>query len=864
MKSLEKRLKKVRTNYVQSINSKEINTYLKIISVNLSYLIKTDKSIIQIENDNGKYENAYDLITSIENNNNDQILFLALITFHHKQGSVVECTFPSKEDIISSEKLNSLIDENNEKINSKELVLDCIFNNLINYCLTDGIHLKDNDSNFFFIHDFPKILYCFSYYIQKSTDNNENKIEDDFQENIRGCIQKSICIISTLPLFGNIITYENYYTHLSTQMTLYMNQKSLNDKSVLIEIYNKLNNEFYKEKKWLFNLRKAFCILKDDLLIILKLIILEKRIIIFSQIPSNVSLLIMTLLSFFPGNYSNGKLNYDEQNGVPFKIFHEKYLIYPLFTLFDLDKLLEKIKNNNEINFLIGTTNNLVMNNKKLNYSCLINVDEPKIQYGENLNESIKILNGREHKILLNIYELINQKTIEHMNSLPSTHHSNNFVNIINKGIKNDEPWIINYDNGKNTKTFYLILKNIRFYYQRILYDISYLIYEMGIKINDPYKKLIFFHKIIKDNFIKSISPEETDNVIDNNNSNDDKEEGNLPHLEEFIADPFSYVLHTILPIKIDNLYPNSEKNKTVLEKKRESILSKVNNLAFLSEWTNKRNFKKWYCSYKEQIMFYSSLNTKTAITSLYDYDDNLYKGSMLLGRKNGTGEFFYKKENMIYSGEYKNDLREGYGKLISNDGTYLYAGDWLNNQMEGNGVLHSAKLGNYKGQFHKDYFEGKGHLVDLNNNIYEGMFHHGLKKGKGELILNNGNIYIGEFKNNKYNGKGKIKDLKGNIVQEGAFKDGIFVKFRKVSDYKSEKSLKDNISIISKDTFLNLKANTLHDNEEIKLNVNQQNDSNDEDEEKIMEEDYKKKEEKEKENEKEKEKEKEKENIKE
>lgn len=60
-------------------------------------------------------------------------------------------------------------------------------------------------------------------------------------------------------------------------MNLYMNQKSLNDKSALIDIYNKLEKEFHQEQKWMFNLRKAFSILKNDLLIILKLILLEKE-----------------------------------------------------------------------------------------------------------------------------------------------------------------------------------------------------------------------------------------------------------------------------------------------------------------------------------------------------------------------------------------------------------------------------------------------------------------------------------------------------------------------------------------------------------------------------------------------------------
>ena len=47
------------------------------------------------------------------------------------------------------------------------MVLDFILNKLINYCLIDGIHLVDTDSSFFIIHELPKVLYCFTYYIQK-------------------------------------------------------------------------------------------------------------------------------------------------------------------------------------------------------------------------------------------------------------------------------------------------------------------------------------------------------------------------------------------------------------------------------------------------------------------------------------------------------------------------------------------------------------------------------------------------------------------------------------------------------------------------------------------------------------------------
>ena len=823
MKNLGKKFKKVRSNVVQSMNIKEITTYLKTISENLSNLIKKDKDTIMKENNNGKYENAFDLINAKENNNNDQILFLALITFHHKQGGVVECTFPPKEKIISSGKLDELVDKNNEKINSKELVLDFILNILVNNCLIDGIHLVDTDSNFFFIHDLNKIIYCLSYYVQKKTDDKENIIEDDFQENIRGCIQKSICIVSTLPLFGNMLTYENYYTHLSTQMNLYMNQKSLNDKSALIDIYNKLEKEFHQEQKWMFNLRKAFSILKNDLLIILKLILLEKRIIVFSQIPSNVSLVIMTFLSFL---LSNGKSCFEEQNGTPLKLFHQNYLIYPLFTLFDLDPLLEKIKNNNNINFIIGTTNNLIATNKKLNYSCLINIDEQKVQYGECLNDSIKIINGKEHKFLVKINELLNQCI--------TNENSNNNQNI--KKCKIDEPWIIEYGNGKISKLFDSVKKNILVYYVRILYDISYIISEMKNKYeNDPYEKILNIHKTINQNYHKSISQDE--NIINDQNENNNiikkAEKETLPQLEEILADPFPYVIYTVLPIKFDSLnsFSNSDKNKSILDKKRESILIKVNNLAAVSEWTKTRNFKKWFCSYKEQIIYHSTLNTKEAHTFLYDINDNYYKGTMLLGRRNGTGEFYYKKEEMTYKGEYKDDLRNGHGKLSSKNGKYYYLGDWFKNKMQGNGIYYSYKIGNYTGQFYQGYFEGKGVLTDLENNVYKGMFHKGRKKGKGEIRFNNGDIFKGEFKNNKYNGKGVLMDSKGNILKEGEFKDGNCIKFKKVSN-KEVKPSKEDMPRKSKESSKSLVLIPLNENEDDRFNYNQQNSSIDENEE--------------------------------
>ena len=796
--------KNLKTNVEQQINNKDINFYLKNFSENLSTLIKKDKSLIVEENNSGKYSNAYDSIFNEDNKyNNNHILFYGLITFHHKLGGIIECTFPPKEQIIFKEELKSLVD--NEKFKTPESIVDYIFNNLVNYCLIDGIHLKNNDTNFFFIHDFKKPLYCLSYYIQKKTDNKENKIEDNFQENIRGCIQKSICIVSTLPLFGNINVYQNYYINLSNQMIKYMNQKSLNDKNVLNDIYDKLLSEFDSNKKLALNLRKAILLLKDDILIILKLLLLEKRVIIFSQIPSNASLLLMTLLSFLPGNYLNGRTKFDIQNGTPFEIFHGNYLIYPLFTLFDLDPLLEKIKQNKEINYLIGTTNKLIIENENLNYCCLINIDKQKVKYSKEVNDDIKHINSSENKILKSIYELIN-----------SNNNSDEKINGIKKN-KLNESWIVNLKDENDKKEFYSIKKYILSYYLKIIFDISYIIEEIRKNINgDTYgPKLKNFYENIQLNYLKAT----TQNLYCTKEKNDKdifQKEDILPVVTNIISDPITYTISSIIPIKLNN---SQTLKKTSLEKKRESILSKINILSFISTWIKTKNFKKWFCVYDNQIINYSTLNIQGELkVSLYDYDDNLYKGPMILGKKEGIGKYDYKSLKMIYNGNFKNDLREGNGSLTSYDEKFYYEGNWLNNKMEGKGILYSSQLGQYSGNFHNDYFEGFGSLIDTKENIYEGNFHKGEKNGEGVFKLSDGTSYVGMFKNDKYHGKGILKDSKGNVILEGEFKYGSLYKPKK-SHNKKEKNYeiqnyKDNEQIKNKKNSKRKSLNPLTENE--------------------------------------------------
>ena len=57
-------------------------------------------------------------------------------------------------------------------------------------------------------------------------------MKEDEQENTRDYIQKAMCIVSKVPLFGQMAS------KLSVTMLAYFNQESLKDKKIIEELYS--------------------------------------------------------------------------------------------------------------------------------------------------------------------------------------------------------------------------------------------------------------------------------------------------------------------------------------------------------------------------------------------------------------------------------------------------------------------------------------------------------------------------------------------------------------------------------------------------------------------------------------------------
>jgi len=185
----------------------------------------------------------------------------------------------------------------------------------------------------------------------------------------RGYVQKSVLVLSKVPLFNYILVKLNITTHV------YFNQKNFQETLILEEFYNNANTHSvdkltYTDFITTNNYLEKFCkFLGSNLLTLLKAIMLEKKIVVFSEKSSTVSQFIISILSLFPGCVL---FKFDQNEvvkaystsinklGFPLKLFNKKTQLLPSASIRDLKKL-EKLNG-----YFIGTTNLFFMQNTTL------------------------------------------------------------------------------------------------------------------------------------------------------------------------------------------------------------------------------------------------------------------------------------------------------------------------------------------------------------------------------------------------------------------------------------------------------------------------------------------------------------------
>ena len=624
------------------------------------------------------------------------ILLIALISFHHKKGSIIEYSYPPKELINKNSNISYLIENRNITI---EKFVEDLLQQLTYICLPDGVHCTKSDTQFFIIQDYNYPLYGISCYEQIKSER------DDTIENTRHFIQKSICILSILPLYSPL------YAKLSITVETFFNQTSLKDKNIINELYQNFfldgeTNFRVDEMNFVFASRKLICFTKEKIFLILKMILLEKKILIFSNISGNVCSFLYNLLALFPGqilfNLKSGKdiINYLKNlkmYGLPLKIFHENYKIYPLVSLFEI----EQIEQQKNVNYIMGTTNQLILNetieNKKVD--LIINIDSMKIIPFFNRNENNNKFDINEKK---EIYEdTKNEKEI--YNSIINKLNENNF-NYSNTN------WLNSNEVDDEIDEF--IKNEFKKYFKDLLIELS-----------------LCLNIVNKNNIVKLLTIPKTDIL-----------------LTQSILD------EKAIKILFKKLIPNS------------------NYMLFLYLFSKTKSFDYWLKEHNENLFYLSQNIISDKKITVYLEDGNIYLGYLKNGLFDGDGTLSSNDNKYLYNGEFKDGLKHGAGQLITEKIKYngkfendqfsgnrgilcdekgnIYEGDFLNGKFEGYGHYKMSNGDNYIGEFKNGLFEGKGQLTDKKGNVFDGNFIKGKKDGFGVIITNKGEKIEGKYKN--------------------------------------------------------------------------------------------------------------------
>jgi len=662
-------------------------------------------------NQNGKYSSISNNNKSLQNNINSQkyniniiqknksfyyydpfpslqspILLIALISFHHKKGSIIEYSFPPKESLHKNSNISYLIEHKNISI---EKFVEDLFQKLTYICLPDGIHCTKSDTQFFIIQDYNYPLYGISCYEQIKSQR------DDTIENTRNFIQKSLCILTIIPLYSPL------YAKLSVTLETFFNQTSLKDKNIINDLYQNFfldgeTNFRLDEMNFVFASRKLLCFTKEKIFLILKMILLEKRILIFSNISGNVCSFLYNLLVLNPGqilfNLKNGNdiknyLKHLKFYGLPLKIFHENYKIYPLVSLYEIDQI-EQEKN---VNYIMGTTNQLIWNEtfEKKKVDLMINIDKMEIiPFYKKDNKEIFEYNKEEKDIFANIENKLNDNNVTYNNT-----------NWLNSNEIDDE--IDDFIRNEFVKYFKDILIKLSLI-QNLINKNNIVRYLNITKIDNLYSQSILDEKAIK-SILKKLIP----------NPN------NISFLLLFSkTKSFQYWLSDVS----ENLfylspYITSDKSITIFLEDGNTYIGTLNKGLF------------------------DGFGTLSSLDNKY-----LYTGEWKDGLKHGKGQLI--TEKIKYSGKFENDVFSGNKGVLCDEKGNIYEGDFVNGKFEGYGHYKMSNGDNYIGQFKNGYFEGKGQLTDKKGNVFNGNFVKGQKDGFGLIVKSNGETIEGKYKN--------------------------------------------------------------------------------------------------------------------
>ncbi|XP_033841983.1 late secretory pathway protein AVL9 homolog isoform X2 [Periophthalmus magnuspinnatus] len=217
------------------------------------------------------------------------VLHIVVVGFHHKKGCQVEFSYPPL--VPDGEHDSGLIPDE--------------WKYLPFLALPDGAHNYQEDTVYFHLPPLSadqKCVYGVSCYRQIEAKALKVRQADVTRETV----QKSVCVLSRVPLYGLLQAKLQLITHA------YFEEKDFSQISILKELYDHMNSSLrgsaLEGSQVYLGLSPRDLILhfQHKVLILFKLILLEKKVLFYVSPVNRLVGALMTVLSLFPGLVEHG------------------------------------------------------------------------------------------------------------------------------------------------------------------------------------------------------------------------------------------------------------------------------------------------------------------------------------------------------------------------------------------------------------------------------------------------------------------------------------------------------------------------------------------------------------------------------
>ncbi|KAG0237117.1 late secretory pathway protein avl9 [Actinomortierella wolfii] len=350
------------------------------------------------------------------------ILHIIVVGFHHAHGPIVEYAYPPFPGQEPRTQLQRL------EVPDEWSLLPFL-------ALPDGSHQSDEDFTYFHLpppadrKDVATTLFGISCNRQILTKDLLVK-SDEFT---RSSVQKAVIVLATQPIFGVL------RQRLGVVTAAWFGQRDFSQTDILMQFYDSLQatvSDNIPDSAFLMgtSLRELVKKFKYKVLVLLKLLLLEKRVLFFGYPVETLCTYQYSLISLIPGllkalqdtgspvldsedqyiqtmaktpRHSTDKQQLFKYLGLPLHIFGRGAFFQPYLPLQQIDILQDRRTES----YMIGTTNAIFLHNRDISADVIVNTEPGIIEYLNDSLSSILTLTAADRRWMDEIIEAVSNSS---------------------------------------------------------------------------------------------------------------------------------------------------------------------------------------------------------------------------------------------------------------------------------------------------------------------------------------------------------------------------------------------------------------------------------------------------------------------